>query len=280
MTKPIRFLSLGAGVQSTTLLYMMLAGEVEPVDHVIFADTGWEPKAVYEHLAKLKVLINDAGIPFHMVERGNIRKDSLTPDATGRCFVTIPLHQISKEGKKGMVRRHCTGLYKIEPLLKKQRELVGLKKGQRHKDQLGTTVIGISYDETQRMRDAAFSWLRNEYPLVDLKMTRQDCIKWCDDHGYGRPPRSACIGCPFKNDEQWRYLRDEMPDEWADAVDFDHRMRELLTADSRFTATPYLHRQMKPLDLVDLRTIKEKGQADLFDGDEPFNQECEGMCGL
>lgn len=280
MTEPIRFLSLGAGVQSSTLLYMMLAGEVQPADHIIFADTGWEPQSVYDHLDKLKVLIDNAGIPFHMVSGGNIREDALTPDETGRHFVTMPLHQITTGNKKSMVRRQCTGVYKIDPILKLQRKLVGLQKGQRHKDQLGTTVIGISYDETQRMRDAKFSWLRNEYPLVDLKMTRQDCIKWCDDHGYGRPPRSACIGCPFKNDDQWRRLRDETPDEWADAVDFDHRMRAVLNADVRFIYEPFLHRQMKPLDLVDLRTAKDKGQDNLFDDDEPFNQECEGMCGL
>jgi 3'-phosphoadenosine 5'-phosphosulfate sulfotransferase (PAPS reductase)/FAD synthetase len=258
----------------------MLAGEVKPADHIIFADTGWEPQSVYDHLDKLKVLIDNAGIPFHMVSAGNIREDALTPDETGRHFVTMPLHQITVGNKKSMVRRQCTGMYKIDPILKLQRKLVGLQKGQRHKDQLGTTVIGISYDETQRMRDAKFSWLRNEYPLVDLKMTRQDCIKWCDDHGYGRPPRSACIGCPFKNDDQWRQLRDETPDEWADAVDFDHRMRAMLNADVRFIYEPFLHRQMKPLDQVDLRTAKDKGQNNLFDDDETFNQECEGMCGL
>ena len=271
MTKPLRFLSLGAGVQSTTVLLMMLHGELEPVDHVIFADTGWEPVPVYEHLEKLKTMIADAGIPFHMCTAGNIREDALTPE---RKFASMPLFTITDDGKKGMVRRQCTNEYKIQPLLRKQRELVGLKKGQRHKDHLGTTVIGISYDESQRMRDAAFSWLRNEYPLVDLKMTRQDCIDWCTDHGYDRPPRSACIGCPFKNDNEWRYLRDEMPEAWADAVDFDHKIRALLKAGDRFYGTAYLHAQMKPLDLVDLRTASEQGQDSLFD------QECEGMCGV
>ena len=42
-----RFLSLGAGVQSSTLALMIAHGELEPVDAAIFADTGWEPKKVY-----------------------------------------------------------------------------------------------------------------------------------------------------------------------------------------------------------------------------------------
>lgn len=36
MSKPLRILSLGAGVQSTTLLHMMIAGEIEMADAVDF----------------------------------------------------------------------------------------------------------------------------------------------------------------------------------------------------------------------------------------------------
>ena len=46
----LRVLSLGAGVQSTTLALMVEKGEIPMVDCGIFADVGAEPKAVYEHL--------------------------------------------------------------------------------------------------------------------------------------------------------------------------------------------------------------------------------------
>jgi 3'-phosphoadenosine 5'-phosphosulfate sulfotransferase (PAPS reductase)/FAD synthetase len=46
----LRVLSLGAGVQSTTLALMAAHGEIEPPHCAIFADTGWEPRAVYDHL--------------------------------------------------------------------------------------------------------------------------------------------------------------------------------------------------------------------------------------
>ncbi len=48
--KTLRVLSLGAGVQSTTLALMIEKGEIPMVDAAIFADTGAEPKAVYDHL--------------------------------------------------------------------------------------------------------------------------------------------------------------------------------------------------------------------------------------
>ena len=277
MTKPLRILSLGAGVQSTTLLHMMIAGEIEPADHVIFADTGWEPKPVYAHLTKLETLMEKHEIKFHKVSVGNIREDALNPT---KRFASMPLYMMKEDGTKGMVRRQCTNEYKIQPLLKLQRQLVGLPKGGRSKEHLATTIIGISWDETQRMRDAAFSWLRNEYPLVDKKITRQMCLDWCAEHELDLPPRSACIGCPFKSDYEWRLLRDTMPEEWNDAVDFDYAIRDQLTKSVRFHSTPYLHKSAVPLDKVDLRTAKEKGQYGLFDDDEPFNQECEGMCGI
>ncbi len=273
MNKPIRVLSLGAGVQSTALLLMMIHGEVEKADAVIFSDTGWEPKAVYEHLAKLELLMAEHNMPFHKVSAGNIKTDFLESETR---FATMPLYTLNKEGKSTMLMRQCTNEYKIQPLLKVQRELAGLKKGQRSKEHLITTVIGISYDESQRMRDPAFTWLRNEYPLVDRKITRQDCIKWCLDHGYDKPPRSACIGCPFKRNDEWRELKDN-PEEWQDAVDFDKALRQKARLKQRF-GWAGLHSSMKPLDEVDLRSDKEKGIYSLFD--EGFGQECEGMCGI
>lgn len=47
----LRALSLGAGVQSTTIALLAAHGEIGPMpDCAIFADTGWEPRAVYDHL--------------------------------------------------------------------------------------------------------------------------------------------------------------------------------------------------------------------------------------
>lgn len=44
-------LSLGAGVQSTTMALMAAHGELGPMpDCAILPILGWEPKAVYEHL--------------------------------------------------------------------------------------------------------------------------------------------------------------------------------------------------------------------------------------
>ena len=50
----IRVISLGAGVQSSTMMFLAYDGVIKNVDAAIFADTGNEPKAVYEYLELLK----------------------------------------------------------------------------------------------------------------------------------------------------------------------------------------------------------------------------------
>ncbi|MEU3256161.1 hypothetical protein ABZ659_35595, partial [Streptomyces sp. NPDC006997] len=73
-----RALSLGAGVQSSTLLALTAEGILPKVDYAIFADTGWEPAAVYAHLDRLEEEIAaPAGIPVLRVSAGNIRDDAL-----------------------------------------------------------------------------------------------------------------------------------------------------------------------------------------------------------
>lgn len=114
--KPLRVLSLGAGVQSTTVLLMAIHGDIPPVDHVIFADTGWEPRSVYRHLQSLKSIMAEHAIPFDIVSAGNIRDDALDP--THR-FASMPLHITRQDGEPAMARRQCTSEYKLKPLVQK-----------------------------------------------------------------------------------------------------------------------------------------------------------------
>lgn len=113
--------------------------------------------------------------------------------------------------------------------------------------------IGISTDEIQRMRDSRDNYLANSYPLVDdLRWSRTDCITYLASVGWGSTPRSACIGCPYKSNEEWRRLRAGDPAEWADAIDFDRRLREgpARMASGLMDVDAYLHRSLLPLDIA------------------------------
>ena len=145
----LRVVSLGAGVQSSVLVLMAAKGELTPMpDCAIFADTGWEPEGVYEHLDWLE---KQLPFPVYKVMRSNIKHDALDmTNATGQNFTAIPFYT----EKGGMGRRQCTSEYKLQPIRNKTRELLGLKPRQRSKDLFAETWIGISWDEIQRMKKA------------------------------------------------------------------------------------------------------------------------------
>ncbi|MFD8087087.1 hypothetical protein ACFV4F_35960 [Kitasatospora sp. NPDC059722] len=87
---------------------MLLAaeGHLPRLDVAIFTDTGWEPRAVYEHLDRLeREVAEPAGIPILRVASGNIRDDALDPT---KRFASMPLHILNPGGGEGMSRRQCT----------------------------------------------------------------------------------------------------------------------------------------------------------------------------
>jgi hypothetical protein len=285
----LRVLSLGAGVQSSTLLYLAAEGVIEDVDAAIFADTQWEPKRVYEHLDRLRGIADGAGIDLRVVTAGDLRervvKQNEAADAPRRPdgsptkhWVTIPLHTVDAKGRAGMIRRVCTNDYKIRPIRREVRKLMA-ERDARTVDQ----IIGISLDEFQRMRDSDVRFIRHVYPLVDLRMTRENCLTWIREREdrYPMPAKSACIACPFHDDHFWRYLKNESPDEFAEAVEFDKLVRAGGPMGQAFDGEAFVHRSRQPLDLVDLRTPEERGQTSLFGEDEGFGESCDGgVCGV
>jgi len=282
--KPIVILSLGAGVQSSCLLLMSCRGELPKLDAAIFADTHWESKEVYTHLEWLKVEAKTAGIPLHVVSGGDLRQHSVEGfiggGSNGR-YATMPLHTLMPNGDRAMVRRQCTREYKVEPITRFiKMELLHLSRRARWpKEVVIHQWFGISADELRRVRTPNNLWCQNTYPLINLPdpmlpytMTRQGCIEWFRKHYPTRHiPRSACIGCPFHSDKSWRYIRDNHPDEWADAVEVDGIIRHA----DRMKAQAFLHSQCVPLDEADIDSDQQKGQG-VFAG---FKDECLGYCG-
>lgn len=274
----LRVISLGAGVQSTTMALMAAHGEIGPMpDAAIFADTGYEPKAVYKHLDWL--MSGVLPFPVAVVSAGNIREDTLTALAGGSiaargAALTAPF--FSAGG--GPLNRQCTRHYKIDPINKHLRGWLGLKARRRlPKSPVVEVWMGISTDEAARMKPSREAWIAHRYPLIEADMSRWACLRWMERNGYPKPPKSACIFCPYHNDNAWRDLRDNDPDGWADAIEMDATLRKGRPVGSGGqvgTDALYLHRSLKPLDQVDLSTLEDHGQLNLF------NNECEGLCGV
>ena len=176
-SKVLTVISLGVGVQSSTMALMSAKGVLPKVDCAIFADTGYEPKKVYEYLEWIKTQLP---FPVYTVMKGNIKDDMIGSIDNGTRFPTAPFFTRNAEtGKKGMLMRQCTNDYKIQPIRKKIRQLCDIQKGKHFpKDKIVDQWIGISMDEISRMKPARDKYINNVHPLIDLKMSRSDCLKW------------------------------------------------------------------------------------------------------
>lgn len=261
---PLRVLSLGAGVQSTTLALMAAHGEIGPMpDCAIFADTQDEPAAVYDHLRWLRSG-NVLPFPVHVATAGRLSDALKAGDEEARipCFV----------GAGGLSKRQCTRNFKLKIIRRKTRELLGV--GPRGYIPPGSVEawVGISTDEAVRKRPSGLAYIFNRHPLIEQWMSRADCKAWLRQHGYPIPPKSACIYCCFQGNAGWRRRR-ENPAEWTEVIALDHWLREPPQV-IRFRGDLYLHPSRRPLDEADLTET----DLPLFGG--PFAHECEGMCGV
>ena len=283
-TVTCRALSLGAGVQSSVLALLLSREDSRLVDlgypipdTAIFADTGWEPDYVYHHLDWLEKQLN---YPLIRVSDGDI-KSNLRKGLTvsGHRFIDVPLFTVSPKKKKGMLRRQCTTHYKIRPIYRRIRELAGGKRGRRFPRNTHAEMwIGISRDEVARMKPSREPWVVHRWPLVDIRMTRQDCYEWFKTEYPDRQlPRSACVICPYRSDAHWIELKRSEPASYAEAVNFDHWLRRSTKNPVRklLNDRPYLHSARRPLDSVvaELETAPSESIGH-------FNEECEGHCGV
>ncbi|GAA4781830.1 hypothetical protein [Streptomyces ziwulingensis] len=232
------------------MLALSANGVLPKADYAIFADTGWEPRAVYDHLDRLeREIAAPAGIPVLRVSSGNIRQDALDP---AHRFASMPLYILNQDGKQGMTRRQCTGEYKIKPIKRQVRGLLGYPYPQRiPRDVFVEQWVGISTDEFHRAKDADVRYMRNRHPLIDLGWSRSDCLRYLTSVGFADTPKSSCLGCPFHGNAQWRHIRDTSPDEWQDVVAFDAAIR---AGNARANASgnpllgeAFLHRSRVPL---------------------------------
>lgn len=258
-------ISLGGGVQSTVLVLMALESII-PCDEIIFCDLGNELPETYENINRLQALC-EGKIEFTILHTCNIiehvrnQYDSQRPSGH---FVAIPVFATNTTtGQRSQLRRQCTHRWKIAPVRRHLRERY-------KKCRLG---LGISIDEASRMRDSDVRWCQNWYPLIDISMSRRDCIEFLKQRNYPVPARSSCIICPYRSIKSWQGIAKRHPALFDEACKVD----ELIRIPKREMKRPtkfWLNYKCMPLrDLVQLQLQLQ------FDDDETGEQsECTGFC--
>lgn len=262
-------ISLGAGVQSSTMALMAAHGEIAPMpEYAIFADTGWESSEVYQWLDWLT-----DQLPFPVIRACRSGAD------LGQQALSVAIQGLTRSGQSlppfhlspnGIMPLQCSKEFKTRVVQKHIRQSLGLEAGQRGPKEITITQwLGISRDEAHRMKDCELKYVRNRFPLVDMRLSRHDCLVWMANHKYPKPPRSSCIFCPYRSAKEWIHLRDNLPTDWDAAVRFDKAIRNGYDG---LEGSAFVHPQRVPLDEVDFSQIDN--QASLF------GNECEGMCGV
>lgn len=247
-----RVLSWGLGRQSTVLAVMSVEGDIPPYDLILFADTGWELKTSYQMFDFYSKFLGEKGATVAKVGIDNVFNDGKESG-----YVNIPLYQ-SPTGAP--LKRQCTGIYKIEPVRKYIRNWLGHKsvRGGRIPAGLVKLSLGIAYDEYRRMRDSDTAFIVNEFPLVDMKITTEQGLKYLRDKRLPEPPKSACICCPFSNKARFLQIKNEFPEDWEKLVEFDKRIRQPTQrmVDRGFTGELFLTQEMVPI--TDIKLIKNQ----------------------
>ena len=275
------FFSFGGGVQSTAIALLLVHEPQKFIEKglqlpqtIIFADTGAEPLKVYDHVERMQDLLTQNGFDFLVVTKKDKDGNSQSILST-RGFAQVPWFTRSSDGKVGMLKRQCTADYKVKPIQATMKSIMGFSKGQRVAGKVNArTWIGISTDESQRMKISTQKWIENVYPLIAIGWNRTDCAV------YGRYrlnypiPKSSCFFCPYTHSQEWERRKQTDPEQYKQAVELDNSLRA--ANKPKFLKNDcFVHRSGLPLDdVVSNQPFLQLG------AEYGFARECEGHCGV
>lgn len=245
-------LSYGGGVQSVAMCVLVARGVLERPDYIVCADTGREAASTWDYLTEVMQ-------PF--LERYGLHVDIAPHDLSTvdlyshQGDVLMPMHTST-----GQLRTYCSVEWKKRPVNRWLRAQ-GV--------QQAVKWIGFSLDERRRatLQDSE-KWISIRYPLLELNLTRQDCLNIIQAEGLPEPPKSACWMCPHRRNSEWRHIRDNYPEDWAAAIKLDEELRDAAPLDTLDDDRLWLHRDRVPL-----------AEADIDTPDKGENRQCGmGMC--
>ncbi|SRR6266567_8763154 len=256
----LKVFSYGGGVQSTAALVLAAQGKID-YKTFLFCNVGddSEDPATLEY-------VHSVAMPYAQAHNIAIielsRNETLLERITGernRGYV-IPAYTETKDGSPdgGPGRRSCTADFKVAVVAR------WLKEHGATKNNKAIVALGISLDEAERANyNTKISCQIIEYPLLDLRMDRQQCLNSIASTGLPIPPKSSCYFCPYHSVKTWQEMRTNRPELFKKACDLEKTIQ--VRQRSRNLPMVYLTRKMKLLEDV---TNGDFSQPELFDGCE------------
>lgn len=210
----LRTISYGGGVQSSALCVLAATGRLDevmggPIDAALFSNVGEDS----EYPATLSY-VRDVMQPWaaerglQVIELNRRKRDGSVETLWGRLMKpdsrSLPIPVRMSNGAPG--KRSCTYDFKIAVVGK------WLKQHGACAADPAVVAIGISTDEYQRANSKKVEpYEQPKYPLLDLGLDRNDCIRIIADAGLPIPPKSSCFFCPFHRPTMWAEMRRDQP---------------------------------------------------------------------
>lgn len=201
--------SCGGGRQSVGIAALIVQGVLPVPDIAVIVDTERENSSTWNYYGEiLQPELARVGLDLKRVKKS----DFATVDLYRNDDLLIPAFT-TETGTIGKLPTFCSNEWK-------QRVV------RRYLRSIGVTDcdlwLGISINEADRMKDSGLKWLQHVYPLIDLKMTVDDCLRVIAEVGWPEPYWSSCWMCPNKGKQEWLALSD---DDFRKAQNFEREIQ-------------------------------------------------------
>lgn len=261
----LKVFSYGGGVQSTAALVLAAQGKID-YKTFLFCNVGDDSEnpdtITYVHDVAMPYAQRNGIELIELQRTGTSEQKTLYALLMRENTPSIPVYL----GSGAPANRSCTRKFKVAVVDRWLKEH-GAK-------QSGATVgLGISLDEWHRMRtgsDPETPWKQVEYPLIDLRLDRAQCLTIIEHAGLPIPSKSSCYFCPFHTIRRWQEMRHTQPVLFQKACDLEASINERRAKLGKDQV--WLTGKLKPLAKV----TTEYQQGNLFEDDQAI---CEsGYC--
>lgn len=226
--------SCGGGVQSTCIAVLIEQGKLPKPDLSIMIDTGYEKESTMNYVKGVTIpRLAKVGVTLNIVKTTDYYDNDLF-DRQGH--LVLPAFKLL-DGRTIKYNTHCNNKWK-QKVTKKWLRGKGVERAE--------GWIGISSEESDRQHIAETKWYTNRYPLIELGISREDCLSIIEKAGWSRPPRTSCYMCPLQADAEWKKMREEEPEDFEQACRLDEYLRTK-------EKDVYIYRKLIPLRKVEFK---------------------------
>lgn len=252
--------SCGGGVDSTAIAILITQGKLPKPDLAFMTDVGWERSSTWDYVTQvLRPRLKAVGVWLEVIKTSDYTNNDLV-GPTG--YVVIPAHA-RRDGKVVKFRTRCSGPWKMT-VAKRWLRAQGVERCE--------NWIGIAAEESHRAKPSTVKWMGHRWPLIELGMTREDCLYLVGQSGWPMPGRTSCVMCPQQSDSEWRRMAKREPKEFARACTIEQELQQK-------APDAYLHRSCVPLAEW---AGESSGNGEEIDANprecNPFTQCTEGSC--